>query len=85
MNTVVWILKIYCRFYFTADRFECNIVDKKSQIITWRDEVINSMKFIAAGHETLRFAFDSYFGRRYHGYLGRIIRLVSRAITISMA
>lgn len=33
---------------------------------------INSMKFIAAGHETSRFAFDPYFGRRYHGYLGRI-------------
>lgn len=45
--------------------------------------VINSMKFIAAGHETSRFAFNSYFGRRYHGYLGRITRLVSRAITIS--
>lgn len=49
------------------------------------DRAINSIKFIAAGRETSRFAFDSYFGRRYLGYLGRIIRLVSRTITISMA
>lgn len=56
--------------------------------MTWRNKVdraINSMKLIAAGRETSRFAFDSYFGRRYLGYLGRITRLVSRAITISMA
>lgn len=43
------------------------------------------MKFIATKRETSRFAFDSYFGRRYLGYLGPITRFASRAIIIRMA